>query len=154
MGDDESRLSQILSDKLFREDWQGVDQGEIQVDNLLAFAILHCAGNAKEKSEVLYTILQEGGFEKHKSLSAQDNEVTAVFSKLMRLCTIELANLISEVDDIVPDDVKPLANKATQIDAINEYFIEEHYVTPLFGNVSRLTYRKWLDLSSTTKQVH
>ena len=57
---DDSRLCRLLKTSVFTDPRVGA----IDVNSLILFGILNCPGDAKCKSEVLYKVFQEGGFEK------------------------------------------------------------------------------------------
>ena len=60
------------------------------MDSLILFGFLNCPGTVKDKSKVLYEILQEGGPEKQPFITAADKDMKPTFSKLINLCTVEL----------------------------------------------------------------
>ena len=63
--DDESRLTKLIKTSVFFH-----ENGGISTDFLILFGVLNCAGDAKCRSEVLYTIFQDGGVDKQKALAA------------------------------------------------------------------------------------
>ena len=71
----------------------------------------------------------------------------------MRLVTYELAQIIVEIEGAIPGDITSLADKAPDIDAKMDEIIDEHYVEPLFGVTNRLSFRKWLEMSSNMKHI-
>ena len=82
---DGSRIMKLLNSSVFKNDGEAID-----VNNLLLFGFLNCPGSVEDKSELLYTIFQDGGKEKHPCLSAMDKDVSPVISKLIHLCTLDL----------------------------------------------------------------
>ena len=51
--DPNSRISKVVTHKVFQKN----EPGQISVDSLITFAVLHCTGKAKEKSIVLFSLL-------------------------------------------------------------------------------------------------
>jgi hypothetical protein len=54
------------------------------------YGFLICAGKPKDKVEVLFNILQEGGLAKHTSISATDDDFVPTFKKICRFATIHI----------------------------------------------------------------
>jgi cAMP phosphodiesterase len=68
---DDSRITRLLKHAVFSN-----DKGKtINANNLILFAILNSPGSATHKSEVFFSVLQDGGFEKQKFLTANDKDI-------------------------------------------------------------------------------
>ena len=72
--------------------------GYTDVDSLILFGILHCAGSPKDKTEVLYGVLQDGGQEKHKHITAGDKDMVPTLTKLILSSTVHVIQLMQELD--------------------------------------------------------
>ena len=48
----------------------------------MIFALINCAGKPVEKADVFYAMLQEGGIEQHKVISANDKDFKPLFHKM------------------------------------------------------------------------
>ena len=94
-----SRITTLIKSSVFEN-----ENGEISVNYLLLFGFLHCHGEIDDRSNVLYEVLQDGGPDTHKCLSAQDKDMVPAFNKLFKLATSDLAQLMKEVDGIEPTD--------------------------------------------------
>ena len=46
-----------------------------------------------------------------------------------------------------------LEDKVDEIDYATDDMLEEHYLEPLYGTLSRLTYEEWRDQSTKTKAI-
>ena len=56
----------------------------------MCMGVLACGGTPKEKAEVFYGILQDGGMSAHTHISASDKDMEPTFKKMCALSTIEL----------------------------------------------------------------
>jgi len=54
------------------------------------YGFLLSAGKPKDKVEVLFNILQDGGLSKHTFISAEDNDFLPAFQKICRFATLHL----------------------------------------------------------------
>ena len=63
------------------------------MNSLLCFAYLNCAGTADDKLAVLYTLFLDERQQQNYTAC-----VKPTIDKLIKLCTVELAQLIEEVD--------------------------------------------------------
>ena len=72
--DADSRLSQTLLSEYFKNPREGQTASQIDVQYLKMFAMWHCVAgktNGKmDRAKVLYDLLQEGGLDAHKFISA------------------------------------------------------------------------------------
>ena len=68
---EDSRISRLIKHAVFSN-----DKGKtIDANSLILFAILNSPGSAIHKSEVFFSVLQDGGAEIHKFLTAQDKDI-------------------------------------------------------------------------------
>ena len=63
-------------------------------------------------------------------------------TKLIKLCTSELAQLMFEVDHIAPSEVQ---GKAKEINGTAESIIDDNYLDPIFDHNSKLHYEAWIE---------
>ena len=82
------------------------EKGEIDANSLILFGFLNCEGDVEYKSNALYGVLQDGGESSHAYLSASDKDIIPNFTKLIKLCTTELAQLMFEVDHVAPSEIQ------------------------------------------------
>lgn len=68
-------------------------EDQIDMDILVMFSMLHCAGKPFDRATILYGILQEGGLEAHEEISAGDKDFIPVFDKMASLITKDVFNL-------------------------------------------------------------
>ena len=87
--DDDSEISRLVTHWVFR-----TNDGKINIEKLLLFAILHCPGNSTRKSKALYGIFQYGGKDKQAMLTSNDKDITPAIGTLMKLVTTHLTILI------------------------------------------------------------
>ena len=136
---DDSRITKVINSSIFKN-----EKGEIDANKLILFGFLNCAGDFKHKSVALYGILQEGGESQHTFLSASDKDIVPTITKLIKLCTSELAQLMFEVDRVAPSEVQ---GKVKEIDGTAESIIDENYLDPIFDHNSKLQYEEWVEES-------
>ena len=134
-----SRITKLIKSSVFEN-----ENGEISVDYLLLFGFLNCPGEIDDKSNVLYEILQEGGPDTHKCLSAQDKDMVPTFNKLFKLASSELVQLMKEVDGVEPTEVE---GRAEDIDETLDEVREDNYLDPIYGFEARLDFKEWQERS-------
>ena len=69
--------------------------------------LFHCAGKPRDKAIAFYNILQDGGLEKHKFISAQDKDLVPIFEKMCALASwelFEIAQQVGEVPELIYSD--------------------------------------------------
>lgn len=89
---DDSEISKLVTHEIFAS-----SDGKIDIEKLLLFAILHCAGNNTRKSEAMYCVFQYGGQEKQAFLTANDKDIAPAIENLMKLVTYDLTVLMRDV---------------------------------------------------------
>ena len=92
----DSRLVKTLLHAHFKDPQQGQDAEQIDFNYLMIFGFMHCAGKPKEKVELLFNLLQDGGIELHKTISAADADFKPVFEKIARFATIDLFEIAQD----------------------------------------------------------
>lgn len=141
---DDSRITKLIKSPVFRN-----TKGLIDANWLILFGFLNCPGDIEYKSEALYSVMQEGGHNKQPYLSAKDKDISPVLTKLVHLCTLELIQLMQEVD---LDPIEELA-EADEIEYAVDDIFEWNYIDPLFRNDSKLSYEDWITRTKEVKQV-
>jgi hypothetical protein len=89
---DDSEISKLVTHEIFAS-----SDGKIDIEKLLLFAILHCAGNNTRKSEAMYCVFQYGGEAKQAFLTANDKDIAPAIENLMKLVTYDLTVLMRDV---------------------------------------------------------
>ena len=81
-----STLSQTLLSEYFKNPREGQTASQIDVQYLKMFAMWHCVvgktNGMMDRAKVLYGLLQEGGLDAHKFISATDKDMIPIFKKL------------------------------------------------------------------------
>jgi len=142
---EDSRITKLINHAVFAN-----GGGNIDVNSLILFAILNSPGSVEYKSEVLYSVLQEGGVEKQKFMTAGDKDIPPVIAKLIKLVSVDLIQLIQDLDGDHPMD---LEDKAEEIDYATDELLEENYLEPIYGTASRLSYEEWKAASLKVKSI-
>jgi len=139
----------LLQSDVFRDQ----TSGQIVADYLILFGFLNCPGDVVEKSFILYGIFQDGSFVKQSTLSATDKDIAPALQKLVLLCTIELAQLMLEVDGTpIPAECEA-SNRARKIIASCDDIREYNYLDPIYDMKSKLEYDDWCNLSCAKAEI-
>jgi len=95
-----SNLVRILQGSHFKDPES--DQTEEQIDYkiLASFTILNCHGDAKNKIEVLYNILQDGGVDDHTHISASDKDFPGFWNNLLKFSTLYLFEFMEQIGGV------------------------------------------------------
>ena len=72
----------------FKDD--GYSEQQISVDFLLCFGLLLCSGRPRDKAEVFYNLVQDGGLTAHTFITATDKDIRKIFQKMCLLSTVHL----------------------------------------------------------------
>ena len=138
-----SEIGKLLLSEGFKK--PGLEADQIDHDSLLLFAILHCVeaprGQKKnvEKSIALYEVLQDGGLEAHKQISATDKDMAPTFEKLCTFATMDVFGMAEdEVERIYSTE------KEEQLKEQIEVVLEDDWLEEVYGSASRLENEAWL----------
>lgn len=145
---DGSRIVKLLESDVFCDK----NSGKISANHLILFGFLNCPGDAVEKSFMLYSVFQDGSFVKQSYLSASDKDIEPAIKKLVLLCTLELAQLMKEVDGIItPAECRDSHSRKiiSSCDGILEY----NYLDPIYEMKSKLAYEEWCTLSCQKPEI-
>ena len=85
LAQDDSKITKLIKSPVFRNKY-----GKIDANWLILFGFLHCAGDISHKSEVLYSVLQDGGQSHQPYISHNDKDINHAVTKLVNLVTVEL----------------------------------------------------------------
>lgn len=104
---------------------------------------MHCAGDAASKSIGLYDLLQDGGLQGHKEISANDKDLKPTFDKICRFVTADIIKFAAEIQGTsgiyTEEDVQKLIDDETI-----ELVREEHWLNEVYDASSRLPNDAWL----------
>ena len=140
LDDENSELAKLLLSDAFKDPSKGQSAEQIDKDFLMMFGLLHCVDNAKhpmEKAKGFYEVLQEGGFERHKQISAGDKDFKPAFLKMCNLVTAELfefSTVKKVYDEAQVDELK----------GIMEENIMEAWLEDVYDVKSSLVNDAWL----------
>ena len=87
---DDSKLTRVLLSDAFKNFAKGQTNEQIDFTYLMCYGLILCPGKPKEKAEVFYGILQEGGLAKHTFIAAVDKDLAPAFEKICLLATVHL----------------------------------------------------------------
>ena len=94
-----SPLIKILTSPTFKNPKENHTEEQIDVDFLKLIGLFHCAGKPRDKAIAFYGILQDGGLEKHKFISAQDKDLNPIFEKMCAISSWELFEIGESVGE-------------------------------------------------------
>ena len=97
----DSKICKLLEHPVFAN-----DDGTIDANALVCFALLHCAGTPTDKAAVLYGVLQEGGVNKNPWISAADKDFEPIMNKMFYLVSFDLAKLMKDIEGVEPMDLQ------------------------------------------------
>ena len=89
---EDSRIIRVLRHAVFAD-----KNGNISVTKMILFAVLHAAGNSMDRSEVLYSVMCGGGYDKHKFITHRERGILPALSTLIRFVTIDLVTLMRDI---------------------------------------------------------
>jgi len=93
--DPESKICKVLLSPAFCK-----EEGKIRLMPLSCMALLCCQGNAQVKSVTFYETLQEGQFEGHDFIGANDKDFILAFRHLCSLSTLHLYDWAKQIDGL------------------------------------------------------
>ena len=145
---EESQLYKFLCSPIFKNERKRHEKEEIDTEYLSIFALLHCAGKRSEKAHVFYTMLQEGGIEQHKMISANDKDFKPLFHKMCAYSSWQLFNALETlqiVEEVYASHEKLLMQQ--QVEALRE----EMFLEQVFGINARLEAEVFIKRVSESK---
>ena len=142
---DDSKITKLITHEIF-----ATKNGDIDIEKLILFGLLHCPGSNSRKSETLYGVFQYGGKEKQAFLTANDKDIAPNIENLMRFVTLDLVTLMNDITSIHPMDTE---DKAEDFSYIVEEVIEEAFLEYLFGLKSRITYEEYMQVVQTNQKI-
>lgn len=115
-------------------------EDQIRVANLLCMGVIACGGSAKEKAEVFYGILQEGGLGAHTHISASDKDIEPTFKKMCAFCTVDLFKWAHEFTGVEC----PFEDNLSSLVSCNEDLREDVFLEAIYGQETKLDNEIWL----------
>jgi len=143
----DSTLVKILQSQAFKDNEADPAQTEEQIDykTLATYSILNCFGDAKNKVEVFFNIIQDGGVNNHPMVSASDKDFPPFWNNLLMFATLYLFEFTEKHCGIKN-------NHAGDYDAIKKAIEDDDdydsmqggvFLTNVFGDESKLVYEDW-----------
>lgn len=143
----DSKLVKVLLHPAFKNQDEGHGAEQIDVNYLQIYGYLLCAGKPKDKVEVLFNILQEGGLAKHTYIGALDDDFLPTFRKICRFATIHIFEFANDFSGLVC----PFENKIAELikvidDDDEENSLQAELLDSVYGKANnRLDYKPWAD---------
>ena len=144
LGNNDSVLCKMLLSDAFKNEEKGQAADQIDRDWLVCYGLILCAGKPMDKATAFYNILQEGGLEAHKNISAGDKDLIPVFKQMCDLVTFhafEAAKLGGIGAKYSDDDLDALKES-------HEIVREDQLLEDIYGASSRLENDEWLKKQS------
>jgi hypothetical protein len=137
----DSKLCKVLLSQAFKDEEKTMSPEQIDVNFLLAYGIILCGGTPREKAEVFYAVLQDGGLSAHTFISASDKDLKPVFEKMCLLATIHLFEWAKEFTGIECN----FENSFDAIRLVHEDLREDRFLDEVYGEAaSKLDNDVWL----------
>jgi len=106
----------------------------------MCMGVLACGGTPKEKAEVFYGILQDGGMSAHTHISASDKDMEPTFRKMCALSTVELFIWAHDITGFE----SPFADQYQTIRDVHEDMREDIFLEAIYGNETKLDNEVWV----------
>jgi len=137
---DDSKLVKVLLSDAFKNKEKGQAPDQIDTTYLMCYGVLYCAGSPKEKAEVLYGILQDGGLSAHTFISATDKDLPDAFQKMCLLCTVHLFEWAEEFTGFEG----PFKDNYDALRAVHEDLREDKFLDDIYGTEGKLNNDEWM----------
>lgn len=142
-----SELVKILQSSHFKDPEAENPQTEEQIDYkvLATFTILNCHGDAKDKIEVLYNILQDGGVGEHAHIAASDKDFPVFWNNLLKFATLYLFEFLETFSSVQNnftdqyDKIKAIIEDDDDYDSLQG----GEFLSNVFGEEAKLQYDDW-----------
>lgn len=135
---DDSKLVKVLLSAAFKSDESAPDQ--IDITHLFCMGIIHCGGTPREKAEVFYAVLQDGGLSAHTFISAADKDMAPVFEKICALSTVHLFDWCYDITQYEC----PFADNYDALKSCHEDLREDVFLEAIYGSDNKLDNDVWL----------
>ena len=137
---DKSKIRRFLDHELLKYEFENADdavQGALDVQKLEMLGLLLCQGEFREKTQVFWDLLQDGGQE---FISASDKDYKPCFTALCELCTVFELQVAKEIDGI------ECPYSQDDMDAMRDCFedVLEDHLDELFDFQSKMQKEEWL----------
>ena len=119
---------------------------QINADYLKIFGLFYCPGKPRDKAIAFYSILQDGGTEKHSFISATDKDLVPIFEKICALASwelFEIAQQSGEVSEAIYNESE-ITSLKNQVEVLRE----DQYLEDVFGVMSKLDNEPWIAKNS------
>jgi len=92
LDDENSVLCKILKSTALKNPKHGQSKDQIDNDWLICLGLLHCTkeNHQQQKATVFYDIVEEGGLETHRHITAADKDMNPAIHKICEFATINL----------------------------------------------------------------
>jgi len=138
----DSKLCKVLLSDALKDHNKAQSPDQIDSTWLLCYGVILCAGTPKEKAEVFYGILQDGGLAAHTFISAADKDLPPTFEKMCLLATVhlfEFARDFTNIDCTFEDNFDKLREA-------HEDLREDRFLDEVYGeSQSKLDNEPWLE---------
>ena len=125
----------MLTSEAFKDQEKGQAYNQIDANFLICYGLLLCSGDTKQKAEVFYGVLQEGGLAAHKFISARDKDLPPTFEKLCLLSTVHLFEFARDFNGIEcpysDEDLRKLKDAHSVV-------LDEKFLDVVYGPQSKL----------------
>jgi len=124
----DSKLCKVLLSDAFKDAKKHQSGEQIDATFLMCYGIILCQGTPREKAEIFYAVLQDGGLTAHTFISAADKDLPDVFEKMCLLSTVHLFEWAKEftgMDCPFEDDFDKL--RECHEDLREDRFLDEVY---------------------------
>jgi hypothetical protein len=130
-----------LSDA-FKDHNKAQSPDQIDATWLLCYGVILCSGSHREKAEVFYGILQDGGLAAHTFISAADKDLPPTFEKMCLLATVHLFEFARDFTGL---DC-PFEDHFDALRAAHEDLREDRFLDEVYGeSQSKLDNEVWLE---------
>lgn len=102
--------------------------------------VLNCGGTPREKAEVFYGILQDGGLSAHTFISAADKDLEPAFQRMVLLVTVHLFEWAKEFTGYEG----PFEDNYDALREVHEDLREDKFLDDIYGNDNKLDNDIWL----------
>lgn len=115
----------------------------------MCYGLILCSGSPREKAEVFYAVLQDGGLTAHTFISAADKDLPPAFEKICLLATVHLFEFARDFSGIEC----PFEDDFDKLREAHEDLREDKFLDEVYGQAqSKLDNEVWLKaVSDKTK---
>ena len=138
----DSKLCKVLLHDALKDANKAQGPDQIDATWLMCYGVILCSGTPKEKAEVFYGILQDGGLAAHSFISAADKDLPPAFEKMCLLSTVHLFEFAREFTNL---DC-PFEDYFDKLREAHEDLREDRFLDEVYGeSQSKLDNEPWLE---------